>query len=160
MENKADMYHETSNTSDIISRLKSILNENLASCTMDGVSDLDVATELGILWPFAEIDTNRKEYQMEKDKIDVIGDANKDKRMQYTINAVIDHTSWGFMVGEVEILVGTPEEVEDALKQIDYIANKLEFASARKGGKVINYLRTHRPCAHKAYVETFKANNT
>ena len=159
-ENEADMYHETSNTIDIISRLKSILNKHPASRTMDGVSDLDVAAKLGKLWPFAEIDTNRKEYQLKEDKLDVIGDSNKDKSMQYTINAVIDHTSWGFMVGEVEILVGTPEEVEDALKQIDYIANKLEFASARKGGKVINYLRTHRPCAHKAYEETFKVNNT
>ena len=154
------MYHEASNNMDIISRLKSILNEHPASRAMDGISNLDVATELGILWPFAEIDTNRKEYQMKEDKLDVIGDSNKDERMQYTINAVIDHTSWGFMVGEVEILVGTPEEVEDALKQIDYIANKLEFASARKGGKLINYLKSHRPCAHKAYVDTFKTNNT
>ena len=127
---------------------------------MDGTSDLDVATESGILWPFADIDTNRKEYQMKEDKPNVISDSNKDERMQYTINAVIDHTSWGFMVGEVEILVGTPEEVEDALKQIDYIANKLDFVSARKGGKLINYLKSHRPCAYEAYVKTFKANNT
>ena len=75
-ENKADMYHETSNTIDIISRLKSILNKHPASRTMDGVSDLDVATELGILWAFAEIDTNRKEYQMTEDKLDVICDSN------------------------------------------------------------------------------------
>ena len=46
-----------------------ILNENPASGTMDGVSDLDVATELGILCPFAEIDTNRKEYQKKEDKL-------------------------------------------------------------------------------------------
>ena len=127
---------------------------------MDGTSDLNVAAELGILWPFAEIDTNRKEYQLKEDKLGVICASNKDERKQYTINAVIDHTSWGFMIGEVEILVGTPEEVQDALKQIDYIANKLEFASSRKGGKLISYLKTHRPCAHKAYIDTFKDNNT
>ena len=77
------MYHETSNTIEIISRLKSILKEHPALRAMDDVSNLDEATKLGILWPFAEIDTNRKEYQLKEDKLDVINDANKDKRMQY-----------------------------------------------------------------------------
>ena len=86
---------------------------------------------------------------------------DRDRKCEnYTINVVIDTTSWGFVIGEVEILVKTPEEVEDAVKQIEEMANKLDFKSAKKGGKLINYLQTHRPCAYNTYIETFKSTKT
>ena len=115
-------------------------------------SSLDQLVLSGVLLPFAEIDTNRKEYQLSLKQTND-EKSNEEETKNYKVSVVIGSTSWGFMIGEVEILVKTPEEVEDAANQIEQIANKLDFTTAKKGGKIINYLQKHRPRAYNTYIE-------
>jgi len=140
----------------ILSRLRDISGVNLNTCNVEETSCLDHLVLSGIMWSFAEIDTNRREYQLLPDlRSSAKMSENKDKN--YTITVVIDATTCGFIIGEVEILVRTPGEVQDAINHIEIIAKKLGFILAEKGGKVINYLQQHRPNAYKAYIETFKS---
>ena len=149
---KTDMYHETSNTEEIISKLEMISSGNENTCISKKNSSLDQLVLSGVLLPFAEVDTNRKEYQLSLKQTND-EKSNEEETRNYKVSVVIDSTSWGFMIGEVEILVKTPEEVEDAANKIEQIANKLEFTSAKKGGKIINYLQKHRPRAYNTYIE-------
>ena len=76
---------------------------------------------------------------------------------QHIVTVVIDATSWGFLIGEVEILVQEEEDVESAISQIELIAKELEFTlNEERGGKVLNYLKQYRPCAYNTYMNTFK----
>ena len=134
---KTDMYHETSDTENILNRLGKISGVNL---NVEEGSCLDQLVLSGIVWPFAEIDTNRREYQLLPDMSSNENISDKTNK-KYTISVVIDATSSGFMIGEVEILVSTPDEVPDAVTQIETIAEKLDFILAEKGGKVLNYLQ-------------------
>ena len=59
----------------------------------------------------------------------------------------------------VEILVTNEEDIESAINQIEMIAKKLEFTmNEERGGKVLNYLKQHRPCAYSTYMDTFRSS--
>ena len=152
---KTDMYHETSDMIDIVSRLKTIPNEHtVEKCNVDSNFNLDQWVSSGILWAFAEINTSRKEYQL---SAALRGDgANfQNHCANYPINIVVDVTDWGYTNGEIEILLETPEEVDIAVSEIEQIASDLNLTLAEKGGKLIDYLKKYRPYAYNAYVETY-----
>ena len=153
-DSKTDMYHETSNEKNILSGLEAI--SPIVIDRSSGASfDLDNLLLSGRLWPFAEIDTNRKEYQLVSKSNN---EGNKEEvDCQHTVTVVIDATSWGFLIGEVEILVENEEDIESAINQIETIAKKLEFTmNEERGGKVLNCLKQHRPCAYSTYMDTFR----
>ena len=155
---KTDMYYETSDIGDIMSRLNMISSADLKRYKMDWTSSLDQWVLSGSLWPFAEINTTRKEYKL---SVELIGDETDHEKTnrKYPINAVVDTTNWGFIIGELEILVETPEEVDAAVFEIEQIAKKLHLTLAEKGsGKLIDYLKKYRPCAYNIYVETRQPN--
>jgi len=153
---KTDMYHETSDEKNILSRIEAISPIEM-DISSEATFDLDHLVLSGRLWPFAEIDTNRKEYQLVSN---LNSSGNKEEvDCQHTVTVVIDATSWGFLIGEVEILVRNEEDIENAINQIEMIAKKLEFTmNEERGGKVLNYLKQHRPCAYSTYMETFKSS--
>merc|ERR1712223_2130127 len=155
-ESKTDMYHETSDEKNILSRIEAISPIEMDK-SLEASFVLDHLVLSGRLWPFAEIDTNRKEYQLVS-KSNSAG--NKEEiDCQHTVTVVIDATSWGFLIGEVEILVRNEEDIESAIKHIEMIAKKLEFTmNEERGGKVLNYLKQHRPCAYNTYMDTFKSS--
>ena len=155
-DSKTDMYHETSEEKSILSKIKAISPTTFNNSASEDKSQLDDLVTNGKLWPFAEIDTNRKEYQLLPGTKSGIKKENKTNK-QHTVTVVIDATSWGFLIGEVEILVREKEDVDSAKSQIELIAKELEFSlNEERGGKVLNYLKQHRPCAYNTYMSTFK----
>ena len=154
-DSKTDMYHETSDEKSILTKIIAIYPTAFNNSDSEDKSELDNLVSTGRLWPFAEIDTNRKEYQLLPRTNGDVYKQNKSNN-QHTVTVVIDATSWGFLIGEVEILV-QEEDVDSAISQIELIAKELEFAlNEERGGKVLNYLKQYRPCAYNTYMNTFK----
>ena len=99
------LYHETSNHDDILSKIGVIVPE-ITSNQDVGLNHLvDNAT----LKPFAQLETKRKCY----------------KRSSDNVNIVVDVTDWGYMIGEIEVMVENKDQVTAATQQIDELAKKL-----------------------------------
>ena len=157
-DSKTDMYHETSEEKRILSKIIAISPSTLNNSALKNKYELDDLVSTGRLWPFAEIDTNRKEYQLLPGTNCSVYKQSKTNN-QHSVTVVIDATSWGFLIGEVEILVQEQEDVDSAKSQIELIAKELEFTlNEERGGKVLNYLKQHRPCAYNTYMKTFKSS--
>ena len=60
-----------------------------------------------ILQPFAHLETRRKNYHKED------------------LNIVIDATDWGHIVGEIEVMVSTQDQIAEATKRIEVLGKEL-----------------------------------
>ena len=141
-----DMYHETSNVEEIVSRLKIICKLEPGCCDRH----LDQYVSDGTLWPFAEINTIRKEYR----EVAVATEDGKIKMPHnkcYPTDIVIDITDWDYIIGEIEIIVKNKDEADAAALQIERIATKLGLSAVQEGSKVIDYIKRYRPCAYNIY---------
>lgn len=101
------LYHETSNQEDILIKIKPlvVLDENKIN---NNLGDLVINN---ILHQFACIDSKRQCFQ----------DVDK------SINIVVDSTDWGFVVGEIEIIVQHKSQVPEAVDKIQKLAYSLDF---------------------------------
>jgi len=113
------LYHETSNLEDILCKVRVV--SPAAAALMPELSDdddddeevnLNTLVERSVLRPFAQLETKRKCY----------------KRSSDNVNIVVDETDWGYIIGEIEVMVETKEQVCAATQQIEALANQLEFS--------------------------------
>ncbi|XP_069044213.1 thiamine-triphosphatase isoform X3 [Lepisosteus oculatus] len=94
--------------------------------------------ELG-LFPFAQFTTERCSYilPMEGEEEEVEGGGTR---------IDLDRTDFGFCVGEIEVLVQSPEEMDSALRKIERTAQRLGLSGDQKvPGKMDAYLQKFRP---------------
>ena len=132
------MYHETADPDAIISKLQTVIaSKHSIKDLGTKKAFLDNHVQNGTLWNFAEIKTNRQEYKQKHSQSD----------NEQSINIVIDKTDWGYIIGEIEILVKNETEVEAAASKIDVLADKLCLTKVQEG-KVLDYIKQHRPKAY------------
>ncbi|KAM3937567.1 thiamine-triphosphatase isoform 2-T2 [Leptodactylus fuscus] len=112
-----------------------------------------VSEELGVPCPlniesfglqeFASFVTRRRRFQLplvEKSNLKVVVD--------------LDEADFGFAVGEVEVLVQTKEEIENALKKVETICKQLGvFRETPVQGKVSTFLQMNRADHYRQLVE-------
>jgi adenylate cyclase class IV len=95
-----------------------------------------------LLVPFCRIETKRSSW----------GFPNE----QHGLTVDLDATNFGYMVGEVEMVVETNEEVDAARQQIkDFLRQLIPTQEVRQPavGKLERYLMEHRPEHYQACVE-------
>ncbi|XP_068098332.1 thiamine-triphosphatase isoform X2 [Hyperolius riggenbachi] len=69
----------------------------------------------------------------------------------------LDKADFGFVVGEVEVLVKNQEEVQNAMLKVEEICRKLgSFRETPVQGKVSTFLQLHRPEHYKKLMEAHK----
>jgi len=113
------LYHETSNLEDIVGKIRSIVAPSLlkhrpvSPSSSDSLQDLDLNSMVAsrTLTSFATLETNRKWFKRQDDNVSV----------------VVDETDWGYMIGEIEVMIETKDDVSEALTKIDHLASNLEF---------------------------------
>jgi len=103
------LYHETSNSDDILARLRDLTRDE------PDKSNLKELVSRGVLSPFARLETQRRSYRKGE------------------VNIVVDATDWGYRIGEIEIMVASKEEAPNAAKKIDDIAKELAFRTFAPG---------------------------
>ncbi|KAG9486939.1 hypothetical protein GDO78_007024 [Eleutherodactylus coqui] len=112
-----------------------------------------VSEELGVPCPrniesfglneFASFVTRRRRFQLP------LGENSKTK-----VVVDLDEADFGFAVGEVEVLVKTQEEVEDAFKKLEEICRLLGvFRETPVQGKVSTYLKMNRAEHYRQLLE-------
>jgi len=120
------LYHETSNLEDILCKVRVVsppcipelegLLGGSSGLEDDDNSDSEVSlnslVERCVLRPFAELETKRKCY----------------KRSLDNVNIVVDETDWGYIIGEIEVVVDTKDEVWEATQKIEALAQQLDFS--------------------------------
>lgn len=113
-------YHETSNLEDILFKVRLVSRCGIPELDGSRIEEdddddevsLNSLVERSVLRPFAELETKRKCY----------------KRSSDNVNIVVDETDWGYVIGEIEVIVDTKEEVCAATQQIETLASQLEFS--------------------------------
>jgi adenylate cyclase class IV len=96
------LYHETTCIDAIMTRLRPILKVE-EGCSLQSL------LESAHLKPFAQLETKRKCYSRDADKV----------------NIVIDATDWGHSVGEIEIMVMDQDHITEATTKIETIGAEL-----------------------------------
>jgi len=99
------LYHETTCTDAIMTRLRPILKVE-EGCSLTSL------LESAHLKSFAQLETKRKCYSRDTDKV----------------NIVIDATDWGHSVGEIEIMVMDQDHITEATTKIETIGAELDFS--------------------------------
>lgn len=87
------------------------------------------------LAPFAEVRSLRTTYTLGGYKIDV------------------DETDFGYRIGEVEVIVESVDDVEEARRRLLQMAGKLGFKSGGVRGKIIEHMRLFSPGHFRTLVE-------
>jgi len=113
-EQSTTLYHETSNLEDILCKIRVVspLFCGVPDEDEENLEDLNELVERAVLRPFAQLETKRKCY----------------KRSSDNVNIVVDETDWGYIIGEIEVMVETKEEVCAATQHIEALANQLKFS--------------------------------
>jgi len=120
--NGTTLYHETSNLEDIVSKIRTIVAPSLLkNCNSNELStsqpeqqqdyDLNSMVTSQTLTSFATLETNRRWFKRQDDNVSV----------------VVDETDWGYMIGEIEVMIETKDDVSKALNKIDQLATNLDF---------------------------------
>merc|ERR1712029_1157471 len=120
--NGTTLYHETSNLEDIVSKIRTIVAPSLLkNCHGNELStsqpeqqqdyDLNSMVTSQTLTSFATLETNRRWFKRQDDNVSV----------------VVDETDWGYMIGEIEVMIETKDDVSKALNKIDQLATNLDF---------------------------------
>lgn len=102
---KTTLYHETSNSQDILGKLR--LLPVFSDLSDD--SNLSEMCSKKQLIAFADLETKRLTYKRDE------------------VNVVVDFTDWGYRVGEIEIVVDEKDKVDEAVNKIEQIAKELAF---------------------------------
>jgi len=120
------LYHETSNLEDILSKIRAIVqpsslknysneagngNETGIDNGWSSAADLNSMVESRQLTTFATLETNRKWF----------------KRPEDNVSVVVDETDWGYMIGEIEVMIDSKRDLTNALLKIDQLATSLDF---------------------------------
>ncbi|XP_019636882.1 PREDICTED: thiamine-triphosphatase-like isoform X1 [Branchiostoma belcheri] len=124
-----EQYVELQHEADILKQLAAILNVRAGS--------VDELVRRASCEPFCNFQTDRKTYTLEGGfKID------------------LDQTDFGFRVGEIELICQKQDDVPEALRKIDALAEKLGFVSKTKiPGKMSAFLKTFREKHYDALVK-------
>lgn len=97
------------------------------------------------LEPFCRLETNRTTWKY----------AHGDSR---SLTVDLDRSNYGYMVGEVELVVDTKEQVHEAQSRIDEFMRKLipeQITDSPPAiGKLEHYLKFHRPEHYRACIES------
>jgi len=113
--NGTTLYHETSNLEDIVSKIRTIVTPSLLRNCNDNQEDqpydLNSMVSSRTLTSFATLETNRRWFKRQDDNVSV----------------VVDETDWGYMIGEIEVMIETKDDVSKALNKIDQLATNLDF---------------------------------
>uniref|UniRef100_W5LYM9 Thiamine triphosphatase n=1 Tax=Lepisosteus oculatus TaxID=7918 RepID=W5LYM9_LEPOC len=113
-------YREITELAEVIARVREELREGdheQAARVRDGQMSPSWVREL-CLFPFAQFTTERCSYilPMEGEEEEVEGGGTR---------VDLDRTDFGFCVGEIEVLVQSPEEMDSALRKIERTAQRL-----------------------------------
>ena len=112
---KMILYHQTTCPDDILSKLKIVT----PSAIKDGESLNDLLAS-GLLRPFSKIRTSRNCFKY--------GDTSeKSTGSRCDVNIIVEMTSWGCLIGEIEVIVDSKEEIGLAFQEIDRLSNILGF---------------------------------
>ena len=112
---KMVLYHQTTCPDDILAKLKIIT----LSAIKDGESLNDLLSN-GLLRPFSKIQTSRNCFKY-NDTSEKISNSRCD------VNIIVEMTSWGCLIGEIEVIVESKQEVSLAFQEIDRLSKILAF---------------------------------
>ena len=84
---------------------------------------------------FADIKTTRRKYKCDDFTID------------------LDETNFGYYVGEVELMVESPSQANDASNRIVEFCKKFDLDISPTQGKVLQYLYMEKPNHYKALLD-------
>ena len=118
--NKMTLYHETSCADDIISKLKAI-----APSAIKDDATLNQLLLSGILRPFAKLRTSRNCFKLSH--IETSRGLEEKTNANYDVNIIVERTSWGCLIGEIEVIVESQNEVAMAAAEIERLARILDF---------------------------------
>ena len=113
---KMVLYHQTTCPEDILSKLKLI--------TSSAIKDSDSLNDLlasGILRPLSKLRTSRNCFKY--------GETASEKKTSSgcDVNVIVEMTSWGCCIGEIEVIVESINELSLASEEIDRLADVLGF---------------------------------
>ena len=117
---KMTLYHETTCPDDITSKLKLIT----PSMINDG-DNLNQLLASGMLRPLAKLRTSRNYFKLDNNRLS--NETEKKPSVYCDVNIIIEMTSWGCLIGEIEVIVESQNEVAVAAAEIDRLAEILGF---------------------------------
>ena len=109
------LYHQTSCPEDILSKLKVI-----TSSAMNEETSLNELLSSDILKPFSKLRTSRTYFKY-KEGLEKKSSCCRD------VNIIVEETSWGCLIGEIEVIVENKNELPMASAEIDRLAKLLMF---------------------------------
>ena len=112
---KMTLYHQTSCPDDILSKLRII-----TPSAINNDESLNDLLSSGLLRPFSKIQTSRNCFKHGKT-------SEKISSSRCDVNIIVEMTSWGCLVGEIEVIVDSKHEVPLASQEIDRLSKLLGF---------------------------------
>ncbi|KAK3726773.1 hypothetical protein QZH41_010422 [Actinostola sp. cb2023] len=128
-----DSYRELDNEKDILEALADYISPNVKD--MKSMTDMTDFVKAFGLKVFASFKTTRTKYRLDGVSVD------------------LDVASFGYSVGEIEIVVESEEEIPDAEAKLENLAKKLGINwKASYPGKLEEYLRLHNLSLYREFV--------
>ena len=113
----SDRYNELQNEVEILAFLRTVIATEIDVCTDSGPTSLDQLVQEGILIPVAEFETTRETY--------VCKSGDHCETFDSVVHVDLDETKFGYVVGEVEVMVGRGELIPAAEAKALDIANQI-----------------------------------
>lgn len=102
----SDRYNELQNEVEILAFLRTVIATEIDVCTDSGPTSLDQLVQEGILISVAEFETTRETY--------VCKSGDHCETFDSVVHVDLDETKFGYVVGEVEVMVGRGELIPAA----------------------------------------------